>query len=70
MVAAKQTKPATMHTKYQRTRKRHSEVVDLRTAVPNPVASYPAWRKSAWYTLMRFQLIKNGVAHVYDVYTV
>ena len=24
----------------------------------------------AWYTLMRFRLIKNGVAHAYDVYTV
>ena len=46
------------------------KVVDLRTAVPNPVALYLAWRKSAWYTLMRFRLIKNGVAHVYDVYTV
>ena len=26
--------------------------------------------KSARYTLMRFWLVKNGVAHVYDVYTV
>ena len=34
------------------------------------VAWYPAQRKSAWYTLMRFRLIKNGVAHVYDVHTV
>ena len=34
------------------------------------LAWYPARRKSAWYTLMRFRLIKNGVAHAYDVYTV
>ena len=34
------------------------------------VAWYPARRKSAWCTLMRFRLIKNGVAHVYDVHTV
>ena len=34
------------------------------------IAWYPARRKSAWYTPMRFRLIKNGVAHVYDVYTV
>ena len=34
------------------------------------VAWYPARRKSAWYTQMRFRLIKNGVAHAYDVYTV
>ena len=34
------------------------------------LAWYPAQRKSAWYTLMRFRLIKNGVAHAYDVYTV
>ena len=34
------------------------------------IAWYPAQRKSAWYTLMRFWLIKNGVAHTYDVYTV
>ena len=34
------------------------------------LAWYPAWRKSVWYTLMRFRLIKNGVAHAYDVYTV
>ena len=33
------------------------------------VAWYPARRKRAWYTLMRFWLIKNGVAHAYDVYT-
>ena len=32
-------------------------------------AWYPARRKSAWYTLIRFRLIKNGVAQVYDVYT-
>ena len=34
------------------------------------IAWYPARRKSAWYTPMRFRLIKNGVAHAYDVYTV
>ena len=34
------------------------------------VAWYPARRKSPWYTLMRFRLIKNGAAHAYDVYTV
>ena len=34
------------------------------------IACYPARRKSAWYTLMRFRLIKNGVAHAYEVYTV
>ena len=34
------------------------------------IAWYPAQRKSAWYTLMRFRLIKNGIAHAYDVYTV
>ena len=34
------------------------------------LAWYPARRKSAWYTPMRFRLIKNGVAHAYDVYTV
>ena len=34
------------------------------------VAWYPARRKSAWCTLMRFRLIKNAVAHVYDLYTV
>jgi len=34
------------------------------------VAWYPARRKSAWCTPMRFRLIKNGVAHVYDVYTI
>ena len=31
------------------------------------VAWYLVRRKSAWYTLMRFQLIKNGVAHAYDI---
>ena len=36
----------------------------------NELAWYPAQRKSDWYTPMRFRLIKNGVAHVYDVYTV
>ena len=34
------------------------------------LAWYPARRKSAWYTLMHFRLIKNGIAHAYDVYTV
>ena len=34
------------------------------------LAWYPVRRKSAWYTLMRFRLIKNGVAHAYDIYTV
>ena len=34
------------------------------------LAWYPAQRKSAWCTLMRFWLIKNGIAHVFDVYTV
>ena len=34
------------------------------------LAWYLAQRKSAWYTLMRFRLIKNGNAHAYDVYTV
>ena len=32
-----------------------------------PIAWYPVQRKNAWYTLMRFRLIKNVVAHVYDV---
>ena len=36
----------------------------------NYSAWYPARRKSAWYTLMCFRLIKNGVAHAYDVYIV
>ena len=30
----------------------------------------PGAEEESWYTLMRFRLIKNGVAHVYDVYTV
>ena len=34
------------------------------------LAWYPARRKSAWYTLMRFRSIKNGIAHTCDVYTV
>ena len=34
------------------------------------LAWYPAQRKSTWYTLMCFRLIKNGVAYAYDVYTV
>ena len=34
------------------------------------IAWYPARRKSAWYTLIRSRLIKNGVAHAYYVYTV
>jgi len=29
MVVAKQTQPAAMYTQYQRTRKRHSEVVEV-----------------------------------------
>ena len=36
--------------------------------VGNTLAWYPALRESAWYTLMCFLLIKNGVVHVYDVY--
>ena len=34
------------------------------------LAWYPAQRKSAWYTPMCFRLIKDGVAHFYDVYTI
>ena len=34
------------------------------------LAWHPARRESTWYTLMHFRLIKNGVAHVYDIYTV
>ena len=34
------------------------------------LASFLAWKESTWYTLMRFRLIKNNIAHVYDVYTV
>ena len=29
-----------------------------------------ACKKSAWYILMHFCLFKNGIAHVYDVYTI
>ena len=28
------------------------------------IAWYPVRRKSAWYTLMHFWLIKNGIAHI------
>ena len=34
------------------------------------IAWYPAWRKSTWYTVLRFQLIKKGVAYIYDVCTI
>ena len=34
---------------------------DLIEAFQRGVAWYPARRKSAWYTLMCFRLIKNGV---------
>ena len=27
-------------------------------------------KKSAWYTLMHFWLFKNGIANVYDIYTI
>ena len=48
-------------------------IIDLtkfKRSVAAILAWYPARRKSAWYTLMRFRLIKNGVAHAYDVYIV
>ena len=34
------------------------------------LAWYPGLRESAWYTLMHFLLIENGVAHVYDINTI
>ena len=49
----------------------HCDVITKTPPAWCEVAWYPAHRKkSAWYTLMRFRLIKNGVAHVLDVYTV
>ena len=41
--------------------------------VPSPAfiaRTQLAYKKSAWYILMRFCLCKNGIAHVYDVYTI
>ena len=41
--------------------------------VPSPafiVCTQLACKKSAWYILMRFCLFKNGIAHIYDVYTI
>ena len=46
----------------------HRHDGDLASA--RTASRYLARRESARYTLMRFRLIKIGVAHVYDVYTV
>ena len=39
-----------------------------------PITSFhslsPAHIKSAWYTLIRFWLFKNGIANIYDIYTI
>ena len=52
------------HPKFDDTNHPHSDVI-----VHIKLAWCLARRESAWYTLMRFRLIKNGATHVYDVYT-
>jgi len=34
------------------------------------VGLVPAHKNSTWYTLMHFWLFKNGIANVYDIYTI